>query len=544
MKRILFVILTVLLVSTSAFATVNYVDVAGGNDTTGDGSAGNPYATIEKADDGLGGGDEVRVAKTDPIALSGTLTFTNGSTSISTSADLTGELSANDFIGKDDGWDEGWWKVSSVTSDTITLEKEYWGSSETTSAYVSDPVELYDQDLSTATDGDSAVSMLKITGGWNLSTETRTGLTHLWMDATAAFFDRQSTQYVEIAYFVFLDAGYQGLAGSAYHHYTHHICESSSYWYGSEIGKEDCVIENYVVAGNQNYGLMLSLDESFRCKVSDSYIYSVGSGSSDYALYIACHGQYGIIFDNVKVYNGYVNLGFGASVQGIYFKDCVFDTTQVYDSVYDAGYTTEATFVDCEFKNAVDDGFGAYATATGNFRLIRPIFSGNGGADIEMPTGYNQKLCTPTVFVEDFNGTANDDRMYFIGGIVYKDSTDARTGYCLKFDPDAQDGGDNDFEMVYKIGTVQIESAASDLDLSFYAKKDGSFDGTLYAWAVVNGVVVTDISELFSLTTSYVKQTVTVDSADLTVGKFAELWVSVNGSAGNAFIDDFEAANQ
>jgi hypothetical protein len=53
--------------------TINYCDWPTGDDTTGDGSAGNPYKTITKASQGLAGGDEVRCAKSpDPTDLDGT----------------------------------------------------------------------------------------------------------------------------------------------------------------------------------------------------------------------------------------------------------------------------------------------------------------------------------------------------------------------------------------------------------------------------------------------------------------------------------------
>jgi len=43
--------------------TIVYWDFLNGNDTTGNGSAGNPYKTIYKASTGLSGDDEVRCAK-------------------------------------------------------------------------------------------------------------------------------------------------------------------------------------------------------------------------------------------------------------------------------------------------------------------------------------------------------------------------------------------------------------------------------------------------------------------------------------------------
>jgi len=101
--------------------TINYCDYAAGNDSTGDGSAGNPYKTITKASTGLSGGDEVRVAKSaDPSAMAGTMTFTDGSKSVATSVDLTGSLAAKDFVGLNTTG-ETWWEIASITSTTIRL---------------------------------------------------------------------------------------------------------------------------------------------------------------------------------------------------------------------------------------------------------------------------------------------------------------------------------------------------------------------------------------------------------------------------------------
>ena len=110
--------------------TIVYCDWATGDDTTGDGSAGNPYKTITKASTGLTGGDEVRVAKSpDPTNLTGTLSFTNGSTAVTGSGTaFTTELAIGDFIKGGDGY---WWEVVTITSDTAaTLYKKYSGTTE------------------------------------------------------------------------------------------------------------------------------------------------------------------------------------------------------------------------------------------------------------------------------------------------------------------------------------------------------------------------------------------------------------------------------
>ena len=59
--------------------TIYYVDLENGDDTTGDGSAGNPYKTTSKGTTGLTGGDECRVAKSSDPESVGNATWTNGS---------------------------------------------------------------------------------------------------------------------------------------------------------------------------------------------------------------------------------------------------------------------------------------------------------------------------------------------------------------------------------------------------------------------------------------------------------------------------------
>lgn len=75
---------------------INYCSWATGNDSTGNGSATNPYKTIDRAVSGLIGGDECRCAKSsDPVQLSGTFNFIYGSNQVATSQNLTGVIDSN-----------------------------------------------------------------------------------------------------------------------------------------------------------------------------------------------------------------------------------------------------------------------------------------------------------------------------------------------------------------------------------------------------------------------------------------------------------------
>jgi len=168
--------------------TIVYCDWLNGNDTTGDGSAALPYKTIQKASTGLTGGDEVRVAKsTDPASLTGTISFTDGSTTVTGSGTaFSTELASGDFIELTAG---SWWEVLSIASDTsLTLYQMFSGT--TTSGYTSRRMTASAGITDTGaaptsttlvqyvqSSGSSASNRLTISGGWDLSTQTQTGTT-------------------------------------------------------------------------------------------------------------------------------------------------------------------------------------------------------------------------------------------------------------------------------------------------------------------------------------------------------------------------------
>ena len=166
--------------------TINYCDYAAGDDTTGDGSAGNPYKTITKASTGLSGGDEVRVAKSPAhTALSGTLAWVDGSATVNTSEDLTGVLAAKDFVGKNSEG-ETWWEIASLTSSAITLVVAYRGTTATVASYKAGVTDTGSAAASSTviqapSASGSSGSLIKISGGWNLSgTPVQDGHTFFW----------------------------------------------------------------------------------------------------------------------------------------------------------------------------------------------------------------------------------------------------------------------------------------------------------------------------------------------------------------------------
>jgi len=160
-----------------------YCSWATGDDTNGTGTAANPYKTITKASTSRTAGDEVRVAKSpEPTALTGTLSFTNNSTAVTGSDTLfTTELAIGDFI---KGGDGNWWEVVTINSATSAiLYKNYSGT--TQSGVASQKLGVTDTgaaassstQVQVVSSSGTSSANLKISGGWDLTTETQTGQT-------------------------------------------------------------------------------------------------------------------------------------------------------------------------------------------------------------------------------------------------------------------------------------------------------------------------------------------------------------------------------
>jgi parallel beta-helix repeat protein len=160
-----------------------YCSWATGDDTTGTGTAANPYKTITKASTSRSAGDEVRVAKSpDPTALTGTTAWTlNGTTVTGTNTLFTSELAIGDFISAPDG---NWYEIITLTSNTSAKLKTKYPSA---SASGHSSQKLGVTDTGEAASGTTQVQVvnssgnssafLYISGGWDLFTETQTGQT-------------------------------------------------------------------------------------------------------------------------------------------------------------------------------------------------------------------------------------------------------------------------------------------------------------------------------------------------------------------------------
>lgn len=77
-------VLLVLLIPQIVFGADWYCDYTNGNDTTGDGSSGTPYKTIQKCVDVATGGDTINIANTSAQVLSAAISWTSGWTADNT----------------------------------------------------------------------------------------------------------------------------------------------------------------------------------------------------------------------------------------------------------------------------------------------------------------------------------------------------------------------------------------------------------------------------------------------------------------------------
>lgn len=151
---------------------IKYVDLASGNDSTGDGTAGAPYKTIAKGVTEAGSGGEVRVAGA-AVASIGNAAWTYGSTSVTvTGSDVTGTAAAGSYIRPKPAALAlcPMYRVeSSSYADgvtTITLSATFRGASGT---YASQRIPM-----TTLTAEETVASADRtLSFGWNLSTETQ-----------------------------------------------------------------------------------------------------------------------------------------------------------------------------------------------------------------------------------------------------------------------------------------------------------------------------------------------------------------------------------
>lgn len=484
--------------------TITYCDYLTGDDSTGDGSAGNPYKTITQASTGLTGGDEVRVAKSvADTALTGTLGFTNGSTAVTGSSTLfSSELVVGDFV---KGGDGEYYEVVTITDNTnAVLFQVYPGSTgagvsstklgvTSTGAAVSTDTTV--QEVSAS--GSSASSRLKISGGWDLTGPTQDGQTY-FRQMHGTFANRYG----------------RGLYASNKDHIEMdhlHFLRYDRCMYLSECDWWKMTSLNMLSGGDEAFYLYKCLNNeliSIVVNCSDDVGMYLVSCSNNTITTPVCNSSYRGIYFN------------GSSDNTVITPTCNNNTYGIY--IYSSSYNNVITAPTCN-----NNSHGIYVYNCSNNIANKYSYTGNSTADVTISTA--RGLERPMLKCQHLNAVGAN-KCFYEYGITERDTANARSTQCLKYDPSSA---------VYYIMQSFFFKADSGVaqTLSAYIKDDASFNGDVQAAIYFMDEKITGWTE-WAPTTSYVQKSIVAASGDVSEDGVLELRIKVRGTAGNVFVDD------
>jgi len=510
---------------------IKYCDYASGNDTTGDGGAGNPYKTIDKASTGLAGGDEVRCAKSaSPTRIGGTgnWQWTDGGTTVTISGDYSTAVAAKDFIGKNVAG-ETWWEVSSIAyaggTTTVTLVATYSGTTEAVATYrlgVTDTGAAAASGTNVQTisaSGSSTASRLRISGGWNLSNQTQDGTTWFWQSGT----NRYGTGlYATGRSFIEIDGDrlgflryYRGLYSVQYSYQAR-----STGWLITDLS---CLSCDYC-------GMDL---ERLNEEISGGWICaSLNTNLS--GLYLA-----GADFSRVSGLNllsNYRAVGTAGGAMDALLRNCLLRRNSnrclTVSEIAGRLRLEDCTLAEC--PTGVYAFANIDAVALVNCTLMNVTTPVSVLADL---TGI-----WPCVKWQHYNGAADDNRIDFVYGSAKRDTSDARggSGACWRFQPT---------DATYYISSYNAlrtyAAASADKELSIYLKRSGTYtagDVELAAYNEAGRLIAGPTAQ--TVGTSYGRHTITIAAADLPRAQVVELRVLVRRQSGTdlaVYADDFMA---
>jgi hypothetical protein len=545
MKRFLLIFFFTIFFATPAYSIIVYCDPVSGDDTNGTGSAANPYKTIYKCTTGLTGGDECRVAATPPTQLPGTLTFTDGSTTVNTSEDLSSILATDNMIGKFTDDDPHWYEILTVGSSSITLIDQYAGTTETVTGYLmagadkGSPAQTGSV-VSLNGEGTSATSRLKISGGWNLATERQDGKTHIFTSGSLRYGD------IDInlnEYFWFDNIDF------ARFYRVHHGTSPS------DAKCIDALPNKFTRMGFHYMGTSALMDSA---ELVDTIV-ATGSGLTFQScqkaknLYVRAHDAAGTALDFIPLSSPDCS---EMEVENIYLKDVysAFDVSWGFTMIRNA-YITTATYLHNGSNLAtsrtafVGENFYLkdvtnilYVTTGAAIYKIYNIFFDNAPSSNWTWSTYKPNL----FFKAEFIGVNGEkDKQITISGhgnIITKQQSSDRGGYeyvMSSFNTMAENTAGKANMKPYRVGRYWLQSKAFDVEASLWIKDDASFNGYVQLMAVNGNQIVAGPTDI-TPTTSFVKESITIDSTDLTKNDYLDLYILYNASTGTLTYDTVE----
>lgn len=447
-----------------------------------DGSAALPFQSSTDASQGLTGGDEVRFAESPAdTALSGTLTFTENSTTLTGSGTaFTTELVIGDFVYGGDGVE---YEIITISSDTAAvLYKKYPESTQAGIACVKVGITETGAAASSSTQvqkimsgGSLTTGYLIVSGGWDLATETQAG--------TTKFKQRHGTFATRNGYGLF--ASVNGFINIS-------KCNCYRYNIGMLFSSLNNNIINSPICNSNITGLQ------------------IGSSSNNIIISPICNSNTtGLFMDTCR--NNIISSPI-----------CNSNTTAMY-----LGGVNTIVINDAVLKNNAT----AIFDINSNFNCYVNNFIGQGNYTI---TKSNSIVYadSPMLSFQKYNNTKGDNRNYFYGGITKSNTANARSGKCLEYNPTSA--------TVYMSHSFFFKAVdATACALSAYVQKTAAFDGDVQGAVYFLGLPVIDWTDITPTTNdTYEQKSFSVTSGMVTDDSVLELRIKVRGTAGAVYVDD------
>jgi hypothetical protein len=378
--------------------------------------------------------------------------------------------------------------------------------------------------------GVSRTNRLKVSGGWDLSTETQNG---------ESFFKQTGSS--QWGYALQLNANYievEKIHGARFND-AFIWSESKTGCYVHDVGAYSCNRSGILI---NRYNTYMTFGGTINISQSGSYgLYDYGAtygatfhGSETNIVLRSCYG--GPYIGGANQYWKKFTIKRTTTWSSFHF--IAGDNVRVGEIVIEngagiwCGNNTSVNIIVGKYTaTSVTNAFG---TPYGTFLIYHYIPTAV-SADILYQEGPSE-CGRPSVTIQRYGNTNYSGRMYFQGlGVIYQDATNARTLRCLRFAPT-----NATVPLAWSIGNVKCMNTNLDIDLSVYIKKSG-LDGTIQIAAFVLGQKVVDWTTV-AATTSYAQYTITVPSAGLVLTEYVELQVRVSGTTGNAYVDDFSVS--